>query len=72
MCGEYGSMNAQGIYEFTSQPQYNYPYYGSQTETTEVTEEEYDGDGKLLSRKVTKTTKTVPSNSHWQYPIVSY
>lgn len=67
MCGV--NLDNQGIYDFNT-PAYQ-PQYGNQTETTEVTEEEYDGDGKLVSRKVTKTTKTYPNNS-WQQPWVTY
>jgi hypothetical protein len=63
---DYGAY-IQGI-DFNN-PQYSYPYYGSQTETTEVTEEEFDGDGKLVSRKVTKTTRTYPKNGYDWYPI---
>lgn len=50
----------------------SYPQYSTtQTETTEVTEEEFDGDGKLVSRKVTKTTRTYPKYdpNQWTYTV---
>lgn len=52
--GEYPNNGGQYNY-------YTYPNYT--TEVTEVVEETYDENGKLISKKKTTTTRTYPRNN---------